>query len=192
MFKVGDVVRFATGKVEYEVNSIEGSMVSVTKVAVVGDGQRAVNKTANADRIRLVRSVNSGRDSDVAREQSLQEDEHRGEVEDLGRDTRDEFDGETEISSRYNRRATRSVAFGHLIKQPSPEKPQETIGAVIRDEVPAHVPGESPAAYKARTGIKLDGRRTSYGRAILVALQPKLAPIGVKTRKARGRKADRG
>lgn len=167
MFNVGDLVKFKTGKTEYEVRSIEGSMVSVTKVAVVGDGQRAVNKTANADRIRLVRSVNSGRDSDAAREQSF-----------------DEAAGPS--------KEARSVAFGHLIKQPSPEKPQETIGAVIRDEIPAHVPGESPAAYKARTGIKLDGRRTSFGRALLVALQPKLAPIGVKTRRGQGRKSRRG
>lgn len=86
----------------------------------------------------------------------------------------------------------RSVAFGEAVKQPSPEKPQETIGAVIRDEVPAHIPGESPAAYKLRTGQKLDGRRTSFGRALLVALQPKLAPIGVKTRRGQGRKANRG
>lgn len=57
MFKVGDVVRFATGKVEYEVNSIEGSMIALSKVAVVGDGKRAVNKTAHEDRLIFVRPV---------------------------------------------------------------------------------------------------------------------------------------
>lgn len=43
-----------------------------------------------------------------------------------------------------------------------------------------HVPGETPAEYKARTGKKLDGRITSYGRAILLALQPKLHLQGAK------------
>lgn len=41
------------------------------------------------------------------------------------------------------------------------------------DTVPEHIPGESPAQYQARTGLKLDGRTTSYGRAILAALQLK-------------------
>lgn len=52
-------------------------------------------------------------------------------------------------------------------------------------EVPApepkhdeHIPGESPAEYKARTGKKLDGRTTSYGRAILAALQWKPMFLG--------------
>lgn len=36
-----------------------------------------------------------------------------------------------------------------------------------------HQPGETPAEYKVRTGVKLDGRTTSYGRLILAALQRK-------------------
>lgn len=40
-------------------------------------------------------------------------------------------------------------------------------------DVSKHVPGESPAQYKARTGKKLDGRTTIYGRMILVGLQAK-------------------
>lgn len=47
-------------------------------------------------------------------------------------------------------------------------------GIAARKPGPEHIPGETPAEYKARTGKKLDGRTTSYGRAILAALQPKL------------------
>lgn len=67
------------------------------------------------------------------------------------------------------------------------EKPAETVNVVVRDEVPVHTQGESPAAYRVRTGHKLDGRRTAFGRSILAALQAKLAPQFRKTKI--GRKA---
>jgi hypothetical protein len=68
-----------------------------------------------------------------------------------------------------------------------PKEPAETVNVVVRDEVPVHIPGESPAAYRARTSHKLDGRRTALGRSILSALQAKLAPQFRKTKI--GRKA---
>lgn len=49
----------------------------------------------------------------------------------------------------------------------------EVPAKVEAEPVPEHIPGESPAQYQARTGLKLDGRTTSYGRAILAALQLK-------------------
>lgn len=45
--------------------------------------------------------------------------------------------------------------------------------AQTEDQHIEHIPGESPAQYKARTGRKLDGRTTIYGRMILVGLQLK-------------------
>lgn len=165
-FKEGDRVKFATGKIEYTVwaSDVDGRYTLVTDAG-------KVKVTTEPERLRLVRTTGLNR-------------------------AQSQFEAATARVNAVEAGApspeARSVAFGEAVKQPSPEKPQETIGAVIRDEVPAHIPGESPAAYKLRTGQKLDGRRTSFGRALLVALQPKLAPIGVKTRRGQGRKANRG
>lgn len=52
-----------------------------------------------------------------------------------------------------------------------------------------HIPGESPAEYKARTGRKLDGRTTIYGRMILVGLQLKRTVVGKTGGTAKNRKA---
>jgi hypothetical protein len=95
------------------------------------------------------------------------------------------------VQLKSDKGATRLAKVTDVTLIEAAEKPQETIGAVIRDLEPAHIPGESPAAYKLRTGLKLDGRRTSFGRALLIAIQPKLRPIGVKTRRGQGRKANR-
>lgn len=46
-------------------------------------------------------------------------------------------------------------------------------GISARKPGPEHIPGETPAEYKERTGKKLDGRTTIYGRMILVGLQLK-------------------
>lgn len=149
MFNDGDKVQLGKGKTVWTV-MMHDDTISDEHVYLKSD--KGATRLAKAEDVTLL--------------ESAQEAEYRGEIEDLGRDTRDEFDGET-------------------------EKPQETIDAVIRDEVPAHIPGESPTAYKLRTGHKLDGRRTSYGRAVLIALQPKLRALGVKTRRGQGRKANR-
>lgn len=52
-----------------------------------------------------------------------------------------------------------------------------------------HIPGESPAAYQRRTGRKLDGRTTIYGRMILVGLQMKSHIAGNTEGKVKARKA---
>lgn len=52
-----------------------------------------------------------------------------------------------------------------------------------------HIPGESPAAYQRRTGRKLDGRTTIYGRMILVGLQMKSHIAGKTEGKVKARKA---
>lgn len=61
--------------------------------------------------------------------------------------------------------------------------------APAEDQHIEHIPGESPAQYKARTGRKLDGRTTIYGRMILVGLQLKRTIVGETGGTAKNRKA---
>lgn len=53
------------------------------------------------------------------------------------------------------------------------QEPEKTEDAPVAEEHSEHIPGESPKAYQERTGRKLDGRTTIYGRMILVGLQLK-------------------
>jgi hypothetical protein len=82
--------------------------------------------------------------------------------------------------------AARTVAFAEAIKQPTNDLYSD------EDEwVQDHQPGESPAQYQARTGLRLDGRTTSYGRLILAALQRKALVFSGARSKNRSKRTER-
>jgi hypothetical protein len=71
-------------------------------------------------------------------------------------------------------------------QQPNPTYVDETAGLPNLE----HIPGETRREYFDRTGVKLDGRITNYGRDILAALQLKknvFVSKGVVTNRTKGR-----
>jgi hypothetical protein len=82
------------------------------------------------------------------------------------------------LSSSQKRYGVPLASFTHVKKFEALNGQEE--GKTEQTPDLEHVAGETPAEYKARTGKKLDGRITSYGRAILLALQPKLHLQGAK------------
>lgn len=169
IFEQYDVVRLGKGKVEYTVLSDV-----VTHEAHIESKNTGKAQTVDASRLVLVRDI---RTVPPISEELLTKCEDliatasavaEGTLSVPGLDVQGDAVPAAEEATEQE-----AVTVTWIDPEPGAESRYESILLPEENPIPEHTPGESPAAYQRRTGRKLDGRTTNYGRTILAGLQLK-------------------